>query len=505
MAESSWNQNLIRPGGSPLFDSKVIAGGLLRGKSRNLALNSLPELQGRFQDLASLIPSRRLGAGQGVNVVIDPSKTQLESTITPYIGSFDSPEFQQRVSETYRKLPPLESSATSSIARHALERQRIAATVHSVVGRIPADDLGYVIRMGLQQPNVATSEATVRDAHIFLSYLFSGVIPPGTADMDMRTGKGANATARHAVNLAINKEFVEKSPYPLGMSKRAHQRNLNFMQGIGEGEGISMLASMGIQTPRSAPAHINFEEQMMTPTKPPTQFEAGLRSALAQDLQRVGRSEKLANYAISNPENMPKFTLIWKGAAETLLDNIFNGTPPEGVGQVPGLVVRPDEKVSREAIRSVIDQAFEGNLPEGMQPFGKEHIAQAKVRIKKTIQRWLDTYKTETPEVLRIAERLKYFEKDLKYGLEEALRGNTIVPEVRTASAVSEAVMGGQKATKTLGAIPRRELNLASLEKEIESAFLNMGRMPTKVPMFLVAALAAGMTAVGLAKSGDSA
>jgi hypothetical protein len=504
MAKTTFTESLVRPGGAPLFDPKDVAGGLLKGKSRNLALNSLPELQGRFQDLADLIPSRRLGAGQGVNVIIDPNRAQLESTISPYIGAFDSPEFQQRVSEAYKKLPPLES-ATTSMVRHATERQRIASSVHSMIGRVPAEDLGYVIRMGLQQPNVATSEATVRDAHIFLSYLFSGVIPPGTADMDMRAGKGANATARHAVNLALNKEFVERSPYPLGMSKRAHQRNLNLMQGIGEGGGVSMLASMGLQTPRSAPPHINFEEQMLTSAKPPTQFEAELRNALAQNLQRVGRSEKLANYAVSNPENMPKFAIIWKDAAASLLDNIFNGTSPGGPGQVPGMVVRPTPNVSPGFIQKVIDTAFEGELPEGMQPFGKEHIARAKNNIKRIIQRWLDLPKKDTAKALEVADRLKYFEKDLKHGLEEALRGNTIVPKVRTASAVSEAVMGGQKATKTLGAIPRRELNLAALDKEIESAFLNMGRMPTKVPMFLVAALAAGMTAVGLARTGDSA
>lgn len=475
---------------------------LLRRKAKVKAASVLPELQQNFQYALDVMPMSRAGFGQGTQIVLDPELSVLESTITPWFGKVDSPQYMdevRRVRDSYNKAT---AALTGTKMRHAREFERQVSALGHSLKRFETQGLGTTIRMGLASPNVATSELDVRNAHMLLSYMMGRNLPPESATMDMMTTKGARATQRHGVRLGLER-LNEASPYPFGGSLSEHVRGLELGFGT-QGKG-NILAGLGLQQERDMP-DVVFQEQVLGTKGPLNPFSQKLISMAMKDKERVSQSAAQLAKAVSTSPKFNEASVAYRGALEDFLDEIFNG--PMGGGQTQGLAI-PGYDVPRHAIKATVDKAFADSFSQNMEPFGKQHLQAAKRKIRDTILEKIPS-DTKTPRGQYIVDRVRDIDRGLEGYLKAWIRQQTTFKTPRTESKATQALAGGKKAvvnpaTKEVSeAIPARALNVKRIEQGTEQVMKLLGRNAPKIPMLLVTALAAGMVVSGLSRgAGD--
>jgi hypothetical protein len=453
--------------------------GLLKGSSETQALSKIPELQGNLSAFAMNLPKSFTGAGMGVHVLVDKELDVASSRIQPFLDYVDSPKFVERLSELSKGIKSLDARKGGELALHV-------RSVHRAFGDLNPERLGYILRLGLQQPLLNPSPLTVKQAHIWAAYLLSGASPPEAATMDVSRGKrGAQHTGRQAVSLGLESMRPE-TPYLFGTSQSEHLRRLNLTTGR-EGQG-HMLASMGMKTPTEIPGEIYQEQVLSRPRgRGFPQPETKARAALGRDVVRVDQSSRAAKKALGGATSKVDFTNKWKKSMIGFLEGIVSGAQAQG----PGLLVPGKSQqlsVPGFNAKDLVDKAFqEANMIE----HGSKVAATSANRLKKMnrilqgyIDNYLDSNRRSDKLSSDVTERLRRVEREFLSHFAKEGNLKNIVPKVRNLTKGSQALASGAVAEGRIGG-------------EVGKMLKALGRTPPKVlPMFLVAAIAAGLTAM---------
>jgi len=461
--------------------------GLLKGSSATQALTKLPELQGNLSAFAANLPRSFTGAGLGVHVLVDKELDVAASRIQPFLDYVDSPKFVERLSELSKNIRSLDARKGGELALHV-------RSVHRAFGNLDPDRLGYILRLGLQQPKLNPSPLTVKQAHIWAAYLLSGASPPEAATMDVSRGKrGAQNTGRQAVRLGLESVGPE-TPFLFGTNQSENLRRLNLTTGR-EGQG-HLLASMGMKTPTDIPGEI-FQEQVLSRPRGRgfPQPETKLRASLERDVERVDQSRRAAKKALEGATKTADFTSKWKKSMTGFLEGIVSGAQAQG----PGLLAPGKSQqlsVPGFNAKDLVDKAFQ---EASMIEHGSKVAASPADRLKKMnriLQGYIDNYldSNRRSEKLDpgVQDRLRKVEREfLSHFAEEGnLKGATTT--VRSLTKGTQALASGPVAEGRIGGETGKMLKA-------------LGRTaPKKIPMFLVAALAAGLTAMGSLGSEES-
>jgi hypothetical protein len=468
---------------------------LLRRHGKTAATSKLPELEQNFQYIFNRLPESRVGFGQGLQVRLDPERTMLESTITPWFGKVDSPDFVRRVQEGKAALERAVSAMPAGKARHAREFTRELSSISHLFRTIDTSGLGATLRVGVGAPNVSVAAPDVQSVHSFLAYLLGRSLPPESASMDMGTTKGMRATRRHAVSLGL--QLDRKSSFPLGAPEAEHVRALELA--FGTAKQGNLLASMGLRTPRDLPG-VFFQEQVIGRDRPLNEFTRALVEKAAANKQRVAQSAAQLQKLTAEGGKFTEASVAYRNALEDFLMDVFNPTQTSGLE--PGLI-RKQFDMDKSLVQSVVDDAFSSSFRQKMTPFGKEHLNATKRYLKMDLLEAVSKY-PDGPAKEHVVERLKDIDRGLEEHLLRWVKTQTTFKPARTESKATVALAGGRKAvrnpaTKVMSeAIPAAEMNVKRIEEGTAKLMKTLGRTAPKIPMFLVAALTAGLVANGV-------
>lgn len=491
----------LRPGAAPLLDPRFVSGmsapQLLRRQSRTLATSKLPELEGNLFALANALPMETTGAGRGFSVNLDPELNMRSSRIMPWLGTLDSPEFVNDVKKLRLQSEKAAALIGGTKGRHMLETERMVRRIHSFMRNISPEDIGYTIRLGLANPGVATKPATVREVYTIAAYLLSGAVPPEAASMGgMGRAERKRTQSRHAVRIA-REAGLDDMGYVFGTNRPEHLRRLELMQGS-KGYG-HMLASMGLQQPRSeALGGEFFQEQILTPEKPAyTPFEQRIRDLMTQDSERVARAARAMERRGIDPKFRQRIGATYKVALGDYISEILSGGHSEAANAPNALVRRT--MVPREMIDEFIDEAFAeagtGSAAKTPEFNSLQHFRKTTARVRSRMLENLElSGRNINPDTIEAIERMTQdFPSEFAKAVEAS---HSISKEYRNVARQTVAVAGaGRIAKERAGSSVA-----AALEKDAARTLKAMGRnMPSGgVPMFLVSALAAGLLASGL-------
>jgi len=473
---------------------------LLRRQARTKATTLLPELEQNFQYALDVMPMSKGGFGQGTRVRLDPDLPVLESRITPWFGRVDSPEYMDELRRTQDSLEKARAAMPPLKQRHAREFERQVSTLGHALRQFSTQGLGTTIRLGLANPDIATSDLNVRDAHMIMSYLMGRNLPPESASMDMTRQIADRSVGRHAARLGL--QVARPDPaYVMGAPLSEHVRGLELGFGT-KGQG-HLLAGLGLKTEKDV-AGAMFEEQFINKGQTLNPFSRKLVEGVMADRERVAQSERRLAKAVASKTKFTEASVAYRNALEGFLDDVFNQEPPS---QTPGLSL-PKYNISKDVIKEVVDNSFTTTFRQDMEPFGPKHLNAVKRDIRTNVLSWLK----DDPRDPRLEYvRLRF--KDMDRGVDEYLvawvkRQKTFEAPRRT-SKVTAAVEGGAKSvrnpvTKEMSeAIPGRATNLKRLEAGTAQVLRQLGRSAPKVPMLMVAALAAGLAISGFTRSED--
>lgn len=491
----------LKPSRQPFLDPRYVLGQadpqMLRRSSKTLATSRLPELQQNLTAFGMAMPTSLTGAGQGIKFQLDPELNVRSSMIMPWLDRVDSPEFVDNVKRLRLDSERAAALMSGARARHSLETERMVRRIHSLVGAIDPDRIGYTIRMGLANPGVATSPATVRDAYVMASYLLSGAVVPEAASMQsMGRFAQERAGGRHAVRLA-REAGLDDMGYVFGTSKAEHLKRLNLMTGGPEGRGF-MMASLGLQQPRSAalPGEF-FQEQILSGQKPVyTAFEQRLRDLVNEDMARVQRAKGGIARAGQSEALRSRIGLIYQDSMIDFVSDIFVDLPQGPAG--PGLIQAPP-RLDRDTIEKMIRTSFAeaatgwvGKVPDYN---SLEHYDAVTRNLQDKLNHAVELVERKMPVPEDMKERVsrvsKEFRREFAKAVAAAQKGGELkVQALRNPSKATEALKSGRIA----------ESRLAPLADEASKALAAMGRTMPKggVPLLMVSALAAGLVATGM-------
>lgn len=471
---------------------------LLRRQARTKATTLLPELEQNFQYALDVMPMSKGGFGQGTRVRLDPDLPVLESRITPWFGRVDSPEYMDELRRTQDSLEKARAAMPPLKQRHAREFERQVSTLGHALRQFSTRGLGTTIRLGLSNPDIATSDLNVRDAHMIMSYLMGRNLPPESASMDMTRQIADRSVGRHAARLGL--QVARPDPaYVMGAPLSEHVRGLELGFGT-KGQG-HLLAGLGLKTEKDV-AGAMFEEQFINKGQTLNPFSRKLVEGVMADRERVAQSERRLAKAVASKTKFTEASVAYRNALESFLDDVFNQDPPS---QTSGLTL-PKINVPKDVIKEAVDNSFVTTFRPGMEPFGTRHLDAVRRDIRETA---LGAIKDGHPR----AEYVRLRFQDMKRGLDDYLiawvkRQKTFEAPRRTSKA-TEAVEGGAKSvrnpvTKEMSeVIPSRPTNLKRLEEGTAQVLRQLGRSAPKVPMLMVTALAAGLAISGFTRSED--
>jgi hypothetical protein len=468
---------------------------LLRRQARTKATTLLPELEQNFQYALDVTPMSRSGFGQGTRIKLDPDLPILESRIVPWFGRVDSPEYMDELRRTQDSLEKARAAMPALKQRHAREFERQVSTLGHALRQFGTQGLGTTIRMGLANPNVATSELNVRDAHMIMAYLMGRNLPPESASMDLTRQVADRSVGRHAARLGL--QVARPDPaYVMGAPLSEHVRGLELGFGT-KGQG-HLLAGLGLKSDTDI-FGVQFEEQFINKGQPLNPFSRKLVEGVMADRERVAQSELQLTKATSSKAKFREASVAYRNALESFLDDVFNQDPPS---QTPGLKM-PKINVPKDVIQESVNNSFKKTFRQGMEPFGTRHLDAVRKDIRETA---LGAIRDDHPR----AEYVRLRFQDMKRGVDEYLiqwvRSQKTFQAPRRASKATLAAEGGVKSvvnpvTKTMSeGVPARATNLKRLEQGTAQVLKQLGRTAPNIPMFLVTALAAGLAVTGFTR-----
>ena len=469
---------------------------LLRRSGKVKASTKLPELQENLQYALDVMPMSKSGFGQGTRVILDPELPVLESSITPWFGRTDSPEYMDELRRARDDYSRAVSSLKGVSARHSREFERKVRSIDSMLSKFKVQGLGSTIKMGLASPNVVTSELDVRDAHMLMSYLMGRNLPPESATMDMTSGWGELYSRRHASRLGLQ-ALQPQSPFPFGGSQAEHIRGLELAMGSA-GQG-NILAGLGLKMENDLPG-LHFQEQIINKGRQLNPFTKRLVEMSMKDTQRVEQSQRALTKAVGNNVKFQEASVAYRNALEDYLDEIFN-KPIQS--DVPGLLAK-SVGLDRTVIKSIVDNAYSASFEQDMEPFGTKHLKKTQQYLRQNIRERLADL--EDPRSKHILVRLTDMQKGVDEYLREWVKKQTAFKTPRTESRSTIALRGGRKSVKNpvtgvmTEGVPERALNIKRIEQGTEEVMRVLGRSAPKIPMLLVSALAAGMVVSGLSR-----
>lgn len=473
---------------------------LLRRQARTKATTLLPELEQNFQYALDVMPTSRAGFGQGTRVRLDPDLPILESRITPWFGRVDSPEYMDELRRAQDSLEKARSAMPPLKQRHAREFERQVSSLGHALRQFSTQGLGSTIRMGLANPDIATSELNVRDAHMIMAYLMGRNLPPESASMDLTRQIGDRSVGRHAARLGL--QVARPDPaYVMGAPLSEHVRGLELGFGT-KGQG-HLLAGLGLKTEGDI-FGAQFEEQFINKGQTLNPFSRKLVEGVMADRERVAQSERRLTKAVASKTKYTEASVAYRNALESFLDDVFN---QDFSSRAPGLKLT-NTHIPKDVIKRAVDNAFVKTFRPGMEPFGTRHLDAVFIDIR---QKALNAVKDSHP----FAEEVRLRFQDMKQGVNDYLiawvKKQKTFEAPRRTSKVTAAVEGGAKSvrnsvTKEMSeAIPGRATNLKRLEEGTAQVLKQLGRSAPKIPMFLVAALAAGLAVTGFTREDSSA
>lgn len=483
---------------------------LLRRYGKVRASSKVEELTENFQYALDRVPLDKGGFFQGSKIIVDPGLPVLESTITPWFGRSDSPEYMEALRNAKSEYEKGSALLVGSKRRHDLEVERQVSSLGHALRNMEANNLGTTIRMGLASPNIVTSDLDIRDAHMFLSYLMGRNLPPESATLDLSKRVGNRSVKRHAARLGLQ-TLTEDAPFMLGSNSAEHVRALELAFGT-QNQG-NILASLGIRMEGDLEGSF-FQEQLINKGRPLNPFSQALVTKVMADKERVAQSQRQLERAVQSQPKFSQAAVAYRGALEDFLNEVFNTTGPSGR---PGEITLQFHKVDREAIQGIVNKAVSTAFHQKMEPFGKEHLQATKREVRNIVVSVLEEHsaalgKTKIHWQAQNAEMIERL-NDIDRGLNEHLlswakRQKTFtVP--RTATKATLALEGGKKAVvnpatklRSTGIGPR-SLNMTRIEESTQKIMKTLGRSAPKIPMILAVALAAGLVAGGFSR-GDS-
>ncbi len=488
-----------RPGGSPLLDPRaqgISGGGLLGEHGKVAASKHLPALAGRFQDLAMSLPADVAPYGQGIHVRINPELPVLQSNLTPWIGAFNDPGFKQDVMDKQQKLQTLlRQSATPTARRHGRETERIVRTIHQMMGRVPVQDMGVTIELGLmnlpkiggaQQVLSKAKPATVRDMHILLAYFLSGAVPPEAATMEARGFGGSRKeplTARHSVRMALEGEGGTASRYMFGASTREHIRRLQMMQD----QPFHMMAGVGLQSPPGARKDIWVGEPVFSHPNRVQQlsdFEEKLLAGAQQDVPRATRAAKQTKKGIKK-----SMTSVARSFVDVLSNVLMEASAPlynvRGAS-IYGQRIQRERQFFEDVVLNAYAETSMGTGAKTLVLHSPEHMGQTLRLVHTKLNKVAE--KIDDLEIAQdVRERAQGLQEDFIQAYRKSSEGMKAVQEA--AKPRSAARQTAQLLTN-----PSAEMRL---DQGLMASFKKLGVNPPKaIPAILVAAMLAGALAI---------
>jgi hypothetical protein len=498
----------LRPGGT-IFDPTLLPHrGLLRSSSRTEALTKAREIEGNLGEFAFQLQRSLTGTGQGVHVQVDPELPVLQSRVRPFLGKVGDPALVDEIQKVAKSIQEQRGTMSPSLAREMGRDDRLVRATMRRVQAIDPDMLGHLITVGLQTPRA--NPLLTREAMVMGAVLLSSSIVPESASMDLTKGWGLQASSRHAVRLGI--EAGRETTYPFGTSQPEMIRRLESVHGTQGRHNI--LASMGMkQSAASLPGEF-FGEQVLSPQdqwrsvagnlikgeRVYSPFEARLHELMAQSAERANRSAASFSKQAASPSFRTNLSNKWRDSLAAFVDDIVMRNLP---GSSTALVRQQGSKL-QDILKDVVTQSCQeagtgkvGRVPEFSSP---EHLQRMLGVFQGKLNRLIESGaigRIPLPpkardEIIEALERVKR-EFPSQFAKENARELAKGLPKLREVSGLTKTAVKGRE-------------GLLRVAEPVRKALERSGRQaPKNVPMWLVAAIGAGLLATGMSSGEEAA